>query len=135
MAKTWILDSETKGTGAHVVPLQDAPAAPRGERELSLVTLLREPGPVKRAAKTEALRFKVVDAMSARMLAEDVDAREAVRALETLRSVLDARIFVWVPNSERWRLLGLEERKALWEFRAKSRDGHAEVVAEPASGR
>ena len=32
MGKTWILDTETKGTGAHVAPLEDQPektAAPR----------------------------------------------------------------------------------------------------------
>src|SRR5215211_5536406 len=29
MTKVWILDTETKGTGAHVAPLEDAPSEPR----------------------------------------------------------------------------------------------------------
>jgi hypothetical protein len=129
MAKTWILDSETKGTGAHMVPLEDALAADRSEPDLSLVTLRREPAPTSRQASPEPLKFKVVDVMSARVLAQDVSAREAVGVLETLRSVLDARIFVWAQSRGRWRLLSLDEQKALWEFRAQAPGRDAAVSA------
>jgi hypothetical protein len=120
VAKTWILDSETKGTGAHMTPLEDALAKPRSERELSLVELKRPPAPEQPPAPLEPLRFRVVDVMSAKVLGEDIDAREAVGLLEGMRSVLDARISVWVPSARRWRLLGLDEQKALWAFRGRA---------------
>jgi hypothetical protein len=120
MAKTWILDSETKGTGAHMTPLEDALAKPRGERDLSLVKLKRAPAPTQEPASPEPLRFRVVDVMSAHLLGEDIDAREAIGLLEEMHSVLDARIFVRVRKTGRWRLLGLDEQKALWRFRGRS---------------
>ena len=43
MAKTWRLDTETKGTGAHVVPLENAPQRSEAEQELATVTLERPP--------------------------------------------------------------------------------------------
>jgi hypothetical protein len=57
--------------------------------------------------------------MSARVLGEDIEAREAVGLLEDMNSVLDARVFVWAPGTRRWRLLSLDEQKALWRFRAR----------------
>jgi hypothetical protein len=120
MAKTWVLDTETKGTGAEMVPIEKTRRRPGRERDLALVEL----GGPARAEQGEAprtpSRFKVVDVMSARTLAEDAGAREAVRALERLRSVLDARISVWSEERGRWRLLTLEEAKALWAFRGSA---------------
>jgi hypothetical protein len=80
MAKTWVLDTETKGTGAEVVPIEKARAQPRRERDLALVEL---GGPAK-AEPAEAPRaptlFKVVDVLGARTLAENVGGRAAQRA-------------------------------------------------------
>ncbi len=128
MAKTWVLDTDTKGTGAEMVPIEKTRARPRREGDLALVDLggpSRVPPPETPPAPT---LFKVVDVLSARTLAENVGARDAVRALEGLRSVLDARIFVWSPERGRWRLLSLQEAKALWAFR-----GAAEPAAQAAS--
>ncbi len=118
MAKTWVLDTETKGTGAHMAPL---PKRGRGdgERELALVDLERPRRPPVPAPAPAPLRFKVVDVMSSRVLAEGAGAREAVEVLEGMRSVIDARIYVWAPERGRWRLLALEEAKALWSFRGR----------------
>jgi hypothetical protein len=117
MAKTWVLDTDTKGTGAEMVPIEKTRARPRREGDLALVDL----GGPARAQPAETppapTLFKVVDVLSARTLAENVGARDAVRALEGLRSVLDARISVWSPERRRWRLLSLGEAKALWAFR------------------
>jgi hypothetical protein len=117
MGKTWVLDTETKGTGAHVVPLEPADAKASQRPGLSTVTLRR--GPVRDAtpAPPAPQRFKVVDVLSGRVLAQDVGAREAVNALEQLRSVLDARVSVWAEQAGRWKLLSLDEQKALWRFR------------------
>src|SRR4051812_29127623 len=109
MAKTWVLDTETKGTGAEVVPIEKTLAKPRRERELALVDL-GAPGKAQPEERPpQPSLFKVVDVMSGRTLAENAGAREAVRALEGLRSVVDARISVWSPERGRWRLLRLEE--------------------------
>jgi hypothetical protein len=119
MGKTWVLDTETKGTGAHMAPLEKRPARGGGERGLSLVDLGGPPAREPAESEPEPLRFKVVDVMSAQVLAEAVDARVAVGVLEDLRSVLDARIYVWSPERGRWRLLGLDESKMLWRFRGR----------------
>lgn len=117
MAKLWVLDTETKGTGAHVVPYEKTLHPARRERELALVDL---GGPARTAAEPDTpapLLLKVVNIMSSQVLAEGVSAREAIRVLEGMRSVLDARIFQWVAETGRWRLLTLDESKALWAFR------------------
>jgi hypothetical protein len=115
VAKTWILDTETKGTGAHIAPLEPKPA--RAERELATVTFERPPRPVRAPEPPAPRTFKVVDVMSARVLAEGADTRETLELLAGMRSALDARMYTWVPSLKRWRLLTLDERRALWEMR------------------
>jgi hypothetical protein len=119
MAKTWVLDTETKGTGAHVVPYEKTLQRARIEQELALVELDRTPRPRRPAAPPEPLRFKVVNVLSSQVLADGAGAREAVQALERMRSALDARIYVWSTKKDRWRLLTLEERRVLWGFRGR----------------
>jgi hypothetical protein len=115
VAKTWILDTETKGTGAHIAPLKDGRARP--ERELATVTFERPPRPVDEPAPPAPRLFKIVDVMSARVLAEGADTRETLKLLASMRSVVDARIYVWAPSSDRWRLLSIAEQRALWQLR------------------
>jgi hypothetical protein len=125
MGKTWLLDTETKGTGAHVVPLEQAlEHGASQERDLAVVALERPRRAPKPSEAPAPRTFKVVDVLSARVLAEGVTARATVDLLADLRSVLDVRIYVWMPLAERWRLLSLEEQKALWGFRR-----HAAVAA------
>jgi hypothetical protein len=119
VAKTWVLDSETKGTGAHVVPYEKTLQRARVEQELALVELDRTPTRPAPTAPPQPLTFKVVDVMSLRVLAEGSNAREAVRTLEGMRSVLDARIYVRSAERDRWRLLTLAEAKVLWGFRGR----------------
>jgi hypothetical protein len=125
MAKTWILDTETKGTGAHVVPLEKVLSKGGKEPELNLIELNRA---VERKAETEPeapapLRFKVVDIMTRETLAQDADARATVDVLEGVRSIVDVQIYVWNPADESWRMLTLDERRALWDFRATNASG------------
>ena len=119
MAKTWVLDTETKGTGAHIAPLPRAREEPLSERELALVLFKGPPRPARPQEPALPLRFKVVDVMSARVLAEGIGARATVDLLEGMRSVTDVRIFLWVEATGRWRLLTLAEQKALWGFRRR----------------
>jgi hypothetical protein len=119
MAKTWILDTETKGTGAHMVPLEQTLRRGTEERKLDTVRLRRAPSPAPepRAPQPAPLRFRIVDVPSSTELAHDVDARAAIEELGHMRSVLDARIYVWVPQDDRWRLLTLDEQRLMWRFR------------------
>lgn len=120
MAKTWILDTETKGTGAHVVPLEQALRRPSSEKELAVVELGRPPRAPESAEPPPALTFKVVDVRSSRVLGEGLGVRATVELLEGTGSVVDIRIYVWAPLKERWRLLTLGEQKALWAFRGQN---------------
>jgi hypothetical protein len=115
--KAWVLDTETKGTGAHVEPLKDAkPRQP--EKALNLTQFKAPPRPLTPPKRREPRRFKVVDVLGNRVLADGVGAGDAIAALEQLRSVHDARVFVWDASVERWRMLTLSETRALWGFRA-----------------
>jgi hypothetical protein len=117
MSKTWVLDTETKGTGANMVPLEKTLQPERIERDLALVELDRPARPPEEPEPLAPLAFKVVDVMGARVLAEDIGAGETVELLEGMRSALDARIYVRTEKTGRWRLLTFEERKLLWGFR------------------
>jgi hypothetical protein len=121
VAKTWVLDTETKGTGAHVVPLERAGGRHGPERALDTVTLRRPQRPASRPEPAGSPAFKVVDVMSAEVIAEGVDARAAVEALEPMRSVHDARVYVWAQDAGRWRLLTFAEQRSLWRMRARAR--------------
>jgi hypothetical protein len=120
MAKVWVLDTETKGTGATMVPLEQTLRRPAAAEPEPLYVppkpSPREPEPTApRAPRT----FKVVDVVSGDVVAEDTGTRETVAALEDVRSVVDVRVFAWEPEQEHWRLLTLGEQGALWRFRGR----------------
>ena len=124
MGKIWVLDTETKGTGAEMVPLERALERKRSARKEERVRVVRpRPAPAPDAAPEpdedpgprEPSKFKVVSTLSGRVLAEDVEAREMVTALAGLRSLVDVRIYVREPDA--WRPLALREQKQVWEFR------------------
>jgi hypothetical protein len=117
MAKTWILDTETKGTGAHMVPLEKALKKPSPEEELAVFAFERPPREEQPIEPLAPLAFKVVDIRSSRVLAQDIGVRDTIDLLEGIGSVVDVRIYVWMRLSERWRLLTLAEQKTLWKFR------------------
>jgi hypothetical protein len=121
MGKIWVLDTETKGTGAEMVPLERA-LERRRPRPKERVKVVRPRQAVPDAATDldetaprEPSRFKVVSALSGQVLLEDAEARETVAALAGLRSLVDVRIDVREPGG--WRPLTIREQKLLWEFR------------------
>ena len=124
MAKTWVLDTETKGTGAHVVPLEDVLQRRGPEPELSLVALgrapKRKPDPEQQPPVTR--RFKVVDLTTRETLAEDADTATTIDVLRRVRSIVDVHIYAWNPTRDRWRLITLDEQRALWDFREAQPD-------------
>lgn len=120
MAKTWRLDTETKGTGAHVVPLEHAAQRSPENEELATVTLARPPRPLDEPQPLAPRTFKVLDVRSSQVLAEGADTRATLELLAGVGSMLDVRIYVWMQRTGRWRLLGLDEQRALWRFRDRA---------------
>ena len=113
--KTWVLDTETKGTGAEVVPLDDRKAVhgrgvvvvePKRKRE-------------KPAEPKLPRRFKVVEVMTRKVLAEGADLRTTVDLLEGVRSIVDVSIQVWEPKADRWQQLTQREAHMLWDMRGR----------------
>lgn len=119
MAKRWVLDTETKGTGAHVVPLEKALRPPGPGGELYVPPKPRaKPAPPRRPKVP--LTFKVVEVTTRRVLGEGLDTRATVALLEGVRSTVDVRLYAWEPNLKRWRMLTLSEQRSLWEFRGRA---------------
>ncbi len=116
MGRLWVLDTDTKGTGAEMVPLEKVLRKPVREPERRLVA----PGPEPPREPEPELKpppsFRVTDVMSGQVLAERAGARETVELLEGTRSVVDVVLDVWDPDAEIWRRLTHGERKVLWEL-------------------
>jgi hypothetical protein len=116
MAKTWILDTETKGTGASMVPLEKVERRERGGSERILAPrkhVPRRPEPVPDGPP----RFKVVDLLTRETLAGDADGRTTVDVLKDVRSVVDVTMWRWDYAADSWRQLDLDERRAIWALR------------------
>jgi hypothetical protein len=119
MAKKWVLDTETKGTGAQMVPLEKVLENRAGKPARRPV-----PPPSDRPAPppepAQPRRFKVVDAVTREVLAEDADTRATVDLLGRIRSIVDVAIYVWNEPSEKWLLLTFAEAKMLWNLRGQA---------------
>jgi hypothetical protein len=120
----WVLDTETKGTGAEMVPLErlEERKRLRGRREPIRVIARDEPGGAEAVViepETERgpRRFKVMNVLSRQVLADDVGLADALAALRDLGSVVDAKVYVWEPDDQDWRPLTMSERRTLWGFR------------------
>jgi hypothetical protein len=120
MAKTWVLETHTKGTGANIVPLADGAAPAPGE------PAAREPLYVPRKAAAKAApepppkapsRFRVVEVTTGRVLAEDAGVRATVLLLRDVASIVDVAIWVWSERHGRYVLLTHAEQRRLWDLR------------------
>ena len=122
MAKTWILETHTKGTGANIVPLDDerergaTPA--EHEPEKVFVPRKRAPRPAPEPPPRTPPRFRVVEVTTRRVLADGASTRATVDLLRDVRSVVDVAISVWSENDGRFRLLTHREQQTLWDLRA-----------------
>jgi hypothetical protein len=115
--KVWVLDTETKGTGAEMVPLEKARQRAKPATDPLWVPPPRRPREPAPEPPRAAHRFRVVDVVSGRPLVDDADTRAAVEALRGVRSSVDIRIYV--REGERWRLLTRDEHLALWDLRTR----------------
>jgi hypothetical protein len=117
VARIWVLDTETKGTGAQMVPLDRVLEKPAPRNEPFFVPPKPTPREPKPAEPRVPRRFKIVDVVTRAVLAEQVVAREALAVLGDVRSIVDVHVFVWEPTADRWRLLTLDEQRVLWRRR------------------
>jgi hypothetical protein len=122
--KVWVLDTETKGTGAEMVPLDKLRERNKSAPKEARVSVIRrrpgtgaeESGEIGTAAEPrQPPRFKLVNAIEGRVVAEGVSAREIADRLGGMHSLVDARVYVWEPEPGEWRPLTLREQKRLWD--------------------
>lgn len=120
MGKPWILDTGTKGTGAEMVPLEKVLKKPAAKRKRVFVPPKHAPDKAAQPDPKPRSKFKIVDVMSGRVLAEGANERATVELLEKTRSVFDVRIYIWEARSEKWRLLNHRDHKLLWGLRGRN---------------
>jgi hypothetical protein len=130
MGRTWVLDTETKGTGAHMVPLEKVLEKPAPRNEPLVVPPKAKRREPKLAPPRAPREFRVVDVLSRAVLAEWASASEALSVLSDVRSIVDVTVFIWEPTARRWRLLSLEEQRTMWDRRRKSPPRRARVGPE-----
>ena len=117
MAKLWVLDTDTKGTGAEMVPLEKTLERPAPSPEPFFVPPKPRERPPKAPEPRAPRRFKVVDVMTRRVLAEGADGRTTLVLLrDEVRRSVDVELFVWEPADSAWRLLTLAEQRAVWDL-------------------
>ena len=117
MGRVWVLDTETKGTGAEMVPLDKVQRKPAPSTEPFWVPPERRPRAPKPAEPRAPLKFRIVDVLSRSVLADDAGAREAVDVLNGVRSIVDVQVYI--REREQWRLLTLDELRTLWGARTR----------------
>ncbi len=89
MGRVWVLDTETKGTGAEMVPLDKVQRRPAPSKEPFWVPPERHPRTPKPAEPRAPLKFRIVD------------------------------VQVYIREREQWRLLTLDELRTLWGARTR----------------
>lgn len=128
--KVWVLDTETKGTGANMVPLERV--LRKGSEAVPGFVLpgRREPeaGP---SEPRKPYRFRILDLMTRQVLADDVDARRAIEALQEVRSIVDVSIYTWEEAAGRWVRLSFGEAKMLWDLKTRPDSGPQASGFEP----
>jgi hypothetical protein len=117
MRRVWVLDTETKGTGAEMVPLEKVLKKPAPRSEPFFVPPKRKPREPAPPQPRAPRRFRIVDVATRVVLGDDVGAREALTTLGGVRSSVDVHVYVWEPQDDEWRLLTLAEQRAMWDRR------------------
>ena len=117
--KVWVLDTETKGTGAEMVPLDKVLRKPGSGEPLHVHSQAKREQAPKEPEPRRPREFKIVDVSTGEVLGEHLDTRATVAALEDVGSVVDVRIYAWDHHAEKWVLLTLAEQRTLWGFRGR----------------
>jgi hypothetical protein len=118
--RTWVLDTETKGTGAHMVPLEEPGDGEKPKAGRMWVPPKRTPRPPEPPKPRPPRRFRVLDVVTRQVLLQDGGVRETLALLGGVEHMNDVNLYVWEPDEERWRLLHIAEQRAVWERRVPS---------------
>lgn len=133
MGTTWILHTETKGTGAQMVPLESVTGRASSTEPVFVPRQVPGAAGTEEPQRSAPRRFRLVDVMTRETIVEDVPARQAIDALRDVRSMVDVNAYVWQEEHDRWRLLSFPEQRAMWELARVS--GAASGVPACESGR
>ena len=117
MGRTWVLHTETKGTGAQMVPLEQVQTRSTGAAPLVVPRKPRQAPKQEEPGPRDAHRFRIVDVVTRETLTDGASTAEAVEVLRGLRSPVDFNVYVWREQPGRWRLLTLQEKRLLWDLR------------------
>ena len=117
----WVLDTETKGTGAQMVPLEKVLRQPGSAPEHRRRPLPRRRPKERAPEPVPPRRFRVIDALSRQVLADDANAPETLEVLRGVSQPVDVSVYVWEHKPQEWRLLTSREKKLLWEARQRRR--------------
>jgi hypothetical protein len=117
MRKVWVLDTETKGTGAEVRPLETMQDGSDPSSAPVIVRPKPEPDAPEPAGPRPPRRFKVVDVMTRQVLLDDADARAVADALKDVRSMVDVGIYTRDTETGAWRRLSHGEKSVVWKLR------------------
>jgi hypothetical protein len=113
MGTTWVLHTETKGTGAQVVPLEKVKQRPKSVEPVFVPREPARPSEPPAPERKAPRRFRVVDVMTRQQLVDEAGIRDALEVLKDARSVVDVNVYVWEDDRGRWRQLAFEEQHAL----------------------
>jgi hypothetical protein len=116
MGRIWVLRTETKGTGAQMVPLESVSQRSSPAEPVFVPRKTRRPRKPQAPRPRPPRKFKIVDVMTRETVVEHASTREAVDSLRSARSIIDANVYVWDEERERWRLLSLPEQRSIWEL-------------------
>jgi len=100
-----------------MVPLESILRKPARKSDAIQVPPPRPPRAPAPAKPRSARMFKVIDVRSREVLAEHANARATIEVLNGARSIVDVSVHVWMPATERWRLLTFDEQRLLWSRR------------------
>jgi len=100
-----------------MVPLESILRKPAGRGDAVYVPPARAPKAPAPARPRSARTFKVIDIRSREVLAESATARATIQVLNEVRSIVDVNVYVWMPATEKWRLLTFDEQRLLWSRR------------------
>jgi hypothetical protein len=115
MGSIWVLHTETKGTGAEMVPLERVTKRRSGAEPVFVPP--KRPEQPERAPEPRAPRkFKVENVLTRQALIEAGTAEEAVGMLQGARSIVDVNVYLWNEERGRWRMLTFAEKRAMWEL-------------------
>ena len=115
MGKTWVLRTETKGTGAQMVPLESVEKRPAAVKPVFVPRKPAKPAEPAPPQPRAPRRFRVIDLMTRQELADDVLAQEALDTLRDVRSIVDVSVYMWQDDRQRWRPLTFAERRVMWD--------------------